>query len=86
LSIYGEGLATEAIRCGNKLAFDQFDIRKLSGDIYSGNIASVKCYKKAGWVEEARLKRLFIHEGKLMGHVIVSCFNPKYFDPHEPPR
>lgn len=76
---WGKGLATEAIKIGNKIAFDVYDIRKLSGGIAEKNIGSIKCYTSAGWVIEARLKGHHLINGEPEDRVCVSCFNPKYF-------
>ncbi|WP_061249373.1 GNAT family N-acetyltransferase [Leptospira alstonii] len=78
-NFWRKGIATEAIKLGNQIAFEIYDIRKLSGGMYSDNIASIKCYTKAGWVEEARLKGHYLLNGKVLDRVCVSCFNPKYF-------
>ena len=77
---WGKGLATEAIRVGNQIAFEQYDIRKLTGGMYADNVGSLKCYTRAGWVEEARLVGQYILGGKVMDRIVVSCFNPKYFE------
>ena len=77
---WGKGLATEAIKLANKIAFDKYKIRKLSGGMYSDNIASIKCYTKAGWIVEGTLKWHYILNEKVMHRVCVSCFNPNYFD------
>ncbi|MEJ2913008.1 GNAT family N-acetyltransferase [Pseudoalteromonas sp. C12FD-1] len=77
---WGKGLASEAIKIGNKLAFEKHNIRKLSGGMYSDNIGSIKAYTRAGWVIEATLKNHYMLNGKLQDRVVVSCFNPSYFD------
>ena len=79
-SYWAMGIATEAIKLGSKIAFKVYDIRKLSGDIYSENIGSVKAYTKAGWTIEAVLKGHAIVNGKVMDRIFVSCFNPRYFN------
>jgi RimJ/RimL family protein N-acetyltransferase len=79
----GKGLATEAIQLGSRLAFDRYDIRKLSGGMYEDNIASLKAYMKAGWVTEGRLKGHYWVDGRPMDRVLVSCFSEKYFDLRE---
>ncbi|MBE0351607.1 GNAT family N-acetyltransferase [Pseudoalteromonas lipolytica] len=79
-SYWGKGLASEAIKLGNKLAFEKHNIRKLHGGMYSDNIGSIKAYTKAGWIIEATLQNHYILNGKLQDRVIVSCFNPSYFD------
>lgn len=76
---WGKGLATEAIKLGNKLAFEQFNIRKLNGGMYAGNVGSIKAYTKAGWIIEGTLQNHYLINGKLEDRVIVSCFNPCYF-------
>jgi len=75
---WGKGLATEAIREGNRLAFEKYNIRKLSGAAYSDNIGSIKAFTKSGWVIEGRLSNHFILNGKLQNKIMFSCFNPYY--------
>lgn len=75
---WGKGLATEAIKQGNELAFREYKLRKLSGSIYSGNIGSVKAYTKAGWVIEGTRKHHFEVNGEYQDEVFVSCFNPAF--------
>lgn len=76
---WGKGLATESIKLGNKLAFENHNIRKLTGGMYSSNIGSVKAYTKAGWIVEATLQNHYLLNGKLEDRIIVSCFNPTFF-------
>ncbi len=75
----GKGLASEAIRLGNKLAFTHYDIRKLYGGMYYSNIASIKAYLKADWLIEGRLKGFYYVNGKNEDRLLVCCFNPAYF-------
>lgn len=76
---WGKGLASEAIKLGNKLAFEKYNIRKLTGGMYSDNIGSIKAYTKAGWIIEATLQNHYLRDNKLQDRVVVSCFNPCYF-------
>lgn len=77
---WGKGVATEAIKLGNQMAFDEFAIRKLTGGMYSDNVASLKAYTKAGWVIEGYLKGHYVLDGKTLDRICVSCFNRKYFN------
>ncbi len=79
----GKGLAVEAIKVGNTLAFEEFDIRKLYGGMYESNIPSIKAYTRAGWLIEGRLKGFYWHDNKNEDRILVGCFNPKYFKPEE---
>jgi ribosomal-protein-alanine N-acetyltransferase len=75
-SQWGKGLATEAIRLGNTLAFEKFGVRKLTGSIMSGNVGSIKAYTRAGWIVEATLKEQYVVDGELQDEIFVSCFPP----------
>lgn len=78
---WGKGLATEAISLGNKLAFEEFGIRKLHGQIYADNIGSIKAYCKAGWIIEGIIQGRYWVNNQPMDQVLVSCNNPKFFEP-----
>ena len=77
---WGKGLATEAIKLGNKIAFEHYNIRKLTGGMYASNVGSIKAYTKAGWVIEGTLHNQYVLNGKLEDRVMVSCFNPCHFE------
>lgn len=79
----GKGLAVEAIKVGNDLAFEEFDIRKLFGGMYESNVPSIKAYTRAGWLIEGNLKGFYFHKGKNEDRILVGCFNPKYFSNDE---
>lgn len=78
-SLAKKGYAVEAIRLGNRLAFERHDIRKLSGGMYEANIAAIKTYLRAGWVPEGKLVGHYLVDGEPMDRVLVACFNPRYF-------
>jgi len=80
---HGKGLAVEAIKLGNKLAFEEHDIRKLFGGMYESNYSSIKAYTRAGWIIEGKLKGHYLVEGKPEDRILVGCFNPKYFTQEE---
>jgi ribosomal-protein-alanine N-acetyltransferase len=79
----GKGLSAEAIRLGNQLAFEEFDLRKLYGGMYASNIPSIKAYTRAGWLIEGRLKGFYEVDGKNEDRILVGCFNPNYFSKEE---
>lgn len=80
----GRGLGTEAIRLGNKVAFDRHSIRKLHGGVLEPNGASLTAYLRAGWVVEGRLLNHFLLQGKPVDWIIISCFNPFWNPPENP--
>lgn len=80
---HGKGLASEAIRLGNHIAFEQYGIRKLFSGVYESNIASIKAYIRADWIIEGRLKGHYLVDGKMEDRILIGCFNPAYFTPEE---
>ena len=81
-SAWGQGRAREAIQLGIGIAFDDFNIRKLSASIDSDNIGSIKAYTGAGFHIETALKDQFMdatqNPPRLSDKVYVACFNPKF--------
>jgi ribosomal-protein-alanine N-acetyltransferase len=82
-SYHGKGLAVEAIKLANRVAFEQLGLRKLTGGMHDENKASIHAYVKAGWVLEGRLKAHYWIDGKGMDRVLASCFNPAFFSEAE---
>jgi len=74
ISFHGKGLAVEAIKLGNEIAFTEHMVRKLHGGMYADNKASIGAYLKAGWVVEGTLKDHYLVDGLFMDRVLVACF------------
>jgi len=83
-SVWGTGIAREAIGLGIRLAFETHGIRKLSASMYAGNLGSIRAYLHAGFVEEARLPGQFLLDGAPEDKVFVGCFNPSPPSPGKP--
>ena len=79
----GKGLSVDAIKLGNQLAFEEFDIRKLYGGMYESNIPSIKAYTRAEWLVEGRLKGFYWENDRNEDRILVGCFNPKFFKKEE---
>jgi RimJ/RimL family protein N-acetyltransferase len=75
----GKGIAVKAISLANRIAFKEYDIRRLHSGIYASNIPSIKAYTKAGWFIEATLKGYYWKDGKSEDRICIACLNPKYF-------
>ena len=74
INFHGKGLAAEAIKLGNELAFKEHLVRKLHGGMYANNKASIGAYLKAGWVVEGILKDHYLVDNLPMDRVLVACF------------
>lgn len=78
-AVWGRGAGRDAIRIANRIAFDQYGIRKLSAGIYGENIGSIKAYTNAGWVIEGHQVGQYVVDGETRDGVLIACFNEKYF-------
>ncbi len=73
-----KGLGSLAIKLGSELAFEQYNIRKLSGRINTKNLSSVKAYLSAGWIIEGVLKNHDIRDGVVSDLYCISKFNENF--------
>lgn len=55
-SVWGRGHAREAIGLLAEHAFERLGLHKLTAGFYDANVASVKAFAAAGFVEEARMR------------------------------
>lgn len=78
-SYKGRGIGTEALRIGQTIAFDVYDVRKLVGGIYEPNIASRKAYGRCGWIEVGRIKDAAEADGVMVDEIVIENYNPKYY-------
>lgn len=76
----GKGLAEQAIRQGNELAFNEHKLRKLYGGMFKDNVGSVKAYLNANWVIEGILKNQYVHKKIEQDRILVACFNPSLYN------
>ena len=83
-SRWGKGYGCEAIRSGIDMAFNQMGLRKIAVGIYADNVGSLNAYARAGFVPEAVRHANGIRDGKACDSILVSCFNPVFFE-HLPP-
>lgn len=76
-SVWGRGLATEAIAAVTRFAFDQLNLNRLYAGCYGGNDGSARAFVKAGWTIEAQLPRYWRLGDGWADHVILGCLNPQ---------
>lgn len=76
----GKGLAIEAIKIGNAIAFETHNLKLLYGGMHRGNIGSVKAYLRADWIIEGILRDHYIVNGESQDRILVACFNPSIFN------
>lgn len=72
---WGKGFATEAVNLLTNYTFRQLKMRKIIAGIYETNLASLKIFQKAGYLEEGRQKKQYLYNGEYIDRVQVVKFS-----------
>lgn len=76
---WGRGIATEAIKLATRWIFENFDVARLDGGLYSLNVGSLKAVEKAGWKQEGiRRKWCLLDDGTRDDEIEVGILREEY--------
>ena len=69
---WGRGIATDAVRAVVDYAFANFDLTRVEAYVFEWNLASCRVLQKAGFVQEARLRRRVTKNGKTIDEFLYA--------------
>jgi [ribosomal protein S5]-alanine N-acetyltransferase len=69
---WGRGIMTEAVTAVTDFCFENFQLRRISAEVFSNNPASARVLEKAGFSFEGRLKNHVLKEGKLLDSLLYA--------------
>ncbi len=69
---WGQGLAREAIEAMSDYALGPLGLHRVEAGAYGDHVASMRAFLGAGFTLEARLKDMFILDGRYQDHLIMS--------------
>lgn len=69
---WGKGIMTDAVRTVVEFAFVTFGILRVEAFVYEWNLASCRVLEKAGFVQEARLRRRVTKDGKTIDELLYA--------------
>jgi len=75
-SMWGRGIATEALTAVTAEAFKRFEITRLYAVPFADHAASVRVLEKAGYVREGHLRRSAIKDGKVRDQLLFAAYRP----------
>lgn len=75
-SVWGRGIATEALKAVTAEAFKRFDITRLYALPFADHAASVRVLEKAGYVREGHLRRSAIKNGRIRDQLLFAAYKP----------
>lgn len=76
--ITGKGFGTEAVKQAVAYAFDELELNRLQLEVYSHNPRGIKAYKKAGFIEEGRLRQSLFMNGQYSDEIIMAMLREDY--------
>jgi ribosomal-protein-alanine N-acetyltransferase len=71
-TLWGRGIATEAVQGITAYAADRFGLCRLFAGVFETNAASVRVLQKAGYVLEGRLRRSVLKEGRKLDQFLYA--------------
>lgn len=71
-SVWGRGIASEAIRMLACIARDQLRLRKLTAGCYASNVGSMKAFERAGFEIEGERRAHFMLDGQPENLVLMA--------------
>jgi len=72
----GKGHGSRMLRLMIDYLRDWQNVRKISLEVLDDNAAAIAIYRRAGFVEEGRLKEQYFLDGKLRSVILMSLFVP----------
>jgi RimJ/RimL family protein N-acetyltransferase len=79
---WGHGYGQDAVRVLVSYAFDHLDMRRVGLRVLAEDDRAVGAYRKAGFVEEGRLRRYTFKDGRVQDDLLMAVIR----DEHEPAR
>jgi ribosomal-protein-alanine N-acetyltransferase len=75
-SVWGRGIATEALTAVTAEAFARFDLTRLYAVPFADHTASVRVLEKAGYVREGHMRRSAIKNGVIRDQLLFATYKP----------
>jgi diamine N-acetyltransferase len=69
---WNKGYGTEVMRLLLQHGFENLNLNRIFLRVDEHNLGGIRCYEKAGFIHEGRLRQANFHEGKYYDHLIMS--------------
>lgn len=75
---WNKGYGTEAMRLMVKYGFDSLNLNRIYLNVYETNDRGIRCYEKAGFVHEGRLRQAIFREGRYIDLLVMSVLRSEW--------
>lgn len=73
-SVWGRGIATEALKAVTVEAFTMFEITRLYAVPFADHQASIRVLEKAGYVREGHMRQSAIKDGRIRDQLLLATY------------
>jgi ribosomal-protein-alanine N-acetyltransferase len=78
---WGKGAGLEATRLMVEYGFDRLNLRRIDLGVFAEHKAAVRCYEKAGFKVEGRLRESLFKDGSYKDRVLMGLLRSEYTQP-----
>ncbi len=77
---WSQGHGTDAVRLLLRYGFNELNLNRICLHVYSFNTRAIRCYEKAGFVLEGRLRQDVFHHGEYVDALVMSVLRSEWRD------
>jgi len=75
---WGKGVGLEATRLMVEYGFDRLNLRRIDLGVFADHDAAVRCYEKAGFKLEGRMRESLFRDGKYLDRLWMALLRSEY--------
>ncbi len=77
---WNKGYGTQAMRLMLKYGFNTLNLNRIYLTVYETNPRGIRCYEKAGYVHEGRLRHAIFQDGQYIDLLVMSVLRSEWSD------
>lgn len=75
---WNQGYGTEVMRLLLKLGFQSINLNRIYLRVFATNLRAIRCYEKAGFIPEGRLRQAEYKTGQYVDFIVMSVLRSEY--------
>jgi ribosomal-protein-alanine N-acetyltransferase len=75
---WGKGVGLEATRLMVEYGFDRLNLRRIDLGVFAEHDTAVRCYEKAGFKVEGRMRESLFQDGKYVDRLLMALLRSEY--------
>lgn len=75
---WGQGYGTDAVKTLVQFGFDELNLKRIWLRVFDFNARAIRCYEKAGFSLEGRLRQHYYHAGRYYDELIMGLLREEW--------